>query len=206
MNLLGTKEGNILLAQFMGFVPDVDNMVNECDDTWRIQGIGNPHCAEDFRYNTHWGWLMNVVEKIESLGYFCNIYRKGVEIVHDGTKPEPGTLIRSYGNKNRIENLWEACVTFVEQLNTNKAEVKKPSRTVELDEDEVKLMIFILSDVTGIYGNKHCNDFNLRKSFLCLIKKLGVEVQNEDNDIFTVFDSELAEKFEQYLLKKKATP
>lgn len=206
MNLLGTKEGNILLAQFMGFVPDVDNMVNECDDTWRIQGIGNPHCAEDFRYNTHWGWLMNVVEKIESLGYFCNIYRKGVEIVHDGTKPEPGTLIRSYGNKNRIENLWEACVKFVEWRNVT--EVKKlPDMLIKLDENVIRLMILILEDVTeNHYGNNRCNDFKLRQSFLRLIKELGVEVQHKDEAGFTVFDLELTDKLGRYLLKKEATP
>lgn len=210
MNLLNIKEGNILLAEFMGYIPDINNK-GDVDDHWRL--MGNHYLGDLPQYQEEWGELMPVVEKIESLGYFCNIYRKGVEIVHDGTAQLPGalinTLISSYENQNKLGNLWEACVTFVEQWNTKKyAEVIRPSRVVELDEDVVKLMILILSDVTEVYGNKHCNDFNLRKSFLCLIKKLGVEVQHMDNndEVFTVFDSELAEKFERYLLKKETTP
>jgi hypothetical protein len=95
-------KGNRLIAAFMGTGEFIDG-------EYHHRGPGH------FLYfHTSWDSLMEVVKKIESLDYFCTIYRGGVEIVEHGCED---TLIKVFDFSDRINNLWKACVQFIEWHN-----------------------------------------------------------------------------------------
>jgi hypothetical protein len=61
-----------------------------------------------YKFDTDWNWLMQVVEKIEGLGY-------RVEIVNSTSKIEPIITHSEYITK--IEAVYNACVEFVKWYN-----------------------------------------------------------------------------------------
>jgi hypothetical protein len=88
-----TIEKNRLIAQFMGCEPtpdaldrsvlayyigdviiNADNSKNENDE--------NVFHPEDMQFHTDWNWLMPVIDKIESMGYWVD-YTKGDVFIYD---------------------------------------------------------------------------------------------------------------------------
>lgn len=72
--------------------------------------------AEDLIFHLDWNWLMEVVEKIESLGFFFEIKRNWVKI----TKKREIRVIRWEQDKNKIEATYNACVEFIKWYNQQK--------------------------------------------------------------------------------------
>lgn len=62
-------EGNLLLADFMGV------KIGEDEYSWR-PGARDRLQESHLAYHSAWGWLMPVVEKIESLDYWTLLQRK----------------------------------------------------------------------------------------------------------------------------------
>ena len=102
-----TIENNKLIAEFMG--------LNLHQGVWRKSTLATERkiCKEDaLKYHEDWNWLMEVVEKIESLGYrieivkhICRIYLSNKE-----------TIIISE-NTPKIEAVNIACVEFIKWYN-----------------------------------------------------------------------------------------
>lgn len=67
-------------------------------------------------FHSNWNILMDVVEKIESLGFFFEIKRNWVRI----TKKREIIVIRWEQDKNKIEATYNACVEFIKWYNQNK--------------------------------------------------------------------------------------
>ncbi len=89
-----TTEKNKLLAEFLG-----------------VQ-----HQKMAMNFNSNWNLLMEVVEKIESLGFFFEIKSNWVRI----TKKREIIVIRWEQDKNKIEATYNACVEFIQWYNQNK--------------------------------------------------------------------------------------
>ena len=102
---MNTTESNKLIAEFMG----LHTIVETNGVTFKDNNTGEIHLIN---YNTEWNWLMEVVEKIESLGYrieivkhICRIYLSNKE-----------TIIISE-NTPKIEAVYIACVEFIKWYN-----------------------------------------------------------------------------------------
>ena len=103
-----TLKNNKLIAEFLGYI---DNGCSE--DGFLIHPITNYDVEiSSLKYHEDWNWLMEVVEKIESLGYrieivkhICRIYLSNKE-----------TIIISE-NIPKIEAVYNACVEFIKWYN-----------------------------------------------------------------------------------------
>ena len=101
-------KNNKLIAEFLGYI---DNGCSE--DGFLIHPITNYDVEiSSLKYHEDWNWLMEVVEKIESLGYrieivkhICRIYLSNKE-----------TIIISE-NTPKIEAVYIACVEFIKWYN-----------------------------------------------------------------------------------------
>lgn len=107
-----TTENNKIIAEFMGMKP---HDKNELDGFWT-----NTIKAHDFdnvmnlKFHSDWNWLMEVVEKIESLGNF-NI---GIEFANCTIS---GTFNKSITNESKIKAVYKACLEFIKWCNENSA-------------------------------------------------------------------------------------
>ena len=108
-----TLENNKLIAEFLSV------KIHPCVTIEKLKflpieerGLYNGYFIEDLKYHEDWNWLMEVVEKIESLGYrieivkhICRIYLSNKE-----------TIIISE-NTPKIEAVHNACVEFIQWYN-----------------------------------------------------------------------------------------
>jgi len=77
--------------------------------------MGKPFSLTDFLipYNSDWDWLMEVVEKIESLGYWVNRIKADVWIIDNNEN----IVINNTMHSDGIEAVYNACVEFVKWHN-----------------------------------------------------------------------------------------
>jgi len=69
-------------------------------------------------YEESWDWLMPVVEKIETLGYFCMINKwTSVYTGSDGERIQVTTV----EGKSKIQNTYKAVVEFIKWYNQQKS-------------------------------------------------------------------------------------
>ncbi len=106
-----TEEGNKLIADFMGVKIGVDNY------SWRL-GCVEPLKEGHLAYRSSWGWLMPVVEKIESLPavdlyekYFVQIDGNNCLIHKNGTVVKYLPLVCK---PTKMEAVWLAVVNFIQ--------------------------------------------------------------------------------------------
>ena len=123
-----TTENNKIIAEFMGYI---DNGCSE--EGFLINPITNfDEEINDLKYHNDWNWLMEVVEKIESLGYWTEICYSNL-----GTKTREGKItwceitkenhldlfkddcftkiVRTEGSKK--EAVYNACIEFIKWYN-----------------------------------------------------------------------------------------
>lgn len=76
---MNTQENNKLIAEFMGAKPMYFGASKEYEMYGRIQsiidGVDEKHffAEEEMLFSTDWNWLMEVVEKIDHLGFVTEI-------------------------------------------------------------------------------------------------------------------------------------
>lgn len=111
-------EKNKLLADFLvenegGLIKLRENIYSTLDE------FGMPDddlILSDLKFDTSWNWLMQVVEKIEVLGYdlFIETFEVRIEKYRE-------TLFRQHtkvSNRTKIKAVYNACVEFVKWHNT----------------------------------------------------------------------------------------
>ena len=111
-----TIENNKLIAEFLGYI---DNGCSE--DGFLIHPITNYDVEiSSLKYHEDWNWLMEVVEKIESIEY--GIYQ--VDILQEGCKIlERCRLLidkrvgKLESDTTKIESVYLACVEFIKWYN-----------------------------------------------------------------------------------------
>ena len=102
------EENNKIIAEFMGRVIPEDKL--EFYDE-------NP---TTHYYNSNWNWLMQVVEKIESLDGHLHICDNDV-FVHFPKRIKGCVRINGESLKlSKIEAVYNACVEFIKWYNENK--------------------------------------------------------------------------------------
>ena len=108
-----TIENNKLIAEFLSL------KMHPCETIEKLKflpieerGLYNGYFIDELKFHSDWNWLMEVVEKIESLGYrieivkhICRIYLSNKE-----------TIIISE-NTPKIEAVYNACVEFIKWYN-----------------------------------------------------------------------------------------
>ena len=124
------ETNNKIIAEFMGakLTKDLKIMypVYEGDSSY----------VKNLKYRSDWNWLMEVVEKIESLGYRtlteneCFMITKSKLSSFDvRSKDDYDTIfsdnyeINHYGGSKK-ENVYNACVEFIKWYNENSAKEK----------------------------------------------------------------------------------
>ena len=123
-------ENNKLIAEFMGFVADKSFEVKLADGintSYYYRKDDVVHLPERMKYNCSWDWLMEVVEKIESLpdeenngAFFFEIYQDSVIIFSNGDYLNE--LIEVIRQGSRIKNTYQAVIEFINFYNKQKEE------------------------------------------------------------------------------------
>ena len=111
-----TLENNKLIAEFLGYI---DNGCSE--DGFLIHPITNYDVEiSSLKYHEDWNWLMEVVEKIESIEY--GIYQ--VDILQEGCKILKRCCLlidkrvgKLESDTTKIESVYSACVEFIKWYN-----------------------------------------------------------------------------------------
>lgn len=118
---MNTTENNRLIAVFMGW--ELKHNPNISQKTWNNKEKGYCRDKEStfFEYSKDWNWLMEVVEKIESLHESNNVLI-GTNItyvqIHNKVRNEQETF---KGVSNiKIESVYNACVEFIKWYNEQK--------------------------------------------------------------------------------------
>ena len=115
------ETNNKLIAEFLGY------------NTYESNGYiniefseDNTRTLQDTHYHSDWNWLMEVVEKIESIK--IETYKVRVDIYFNCCQINPThweQLISIYGNKEtKIEAVYNACIEFIKWYNENSAKEK----------------------------------------------------------------------------------
>lgn len=119
-------ENNKLIAEFIGFVADKSfevRLVDGINTSYYYYKDDVMYLPEVMEYNCSWDWLMEVVDKIESLpdeenngAFFFKIYQDSVSIIFSNDNYIID-LINVMGQGNRINNVYQAVVEFIQLYN-----------------------------------------------------------------------------------------
>ena len=106
-----TTQNNKLIAEFMGLEEIYTPLLN-------IYEISETEtCLEtDLAYHTDWDWLMEVVDKIESLGYVHSIYGNFSTFLKKGTFNELIWNDEFRGN-TKLEAVYISVIEFIKWYN-----------------------------------------------------------------------------------------
>lgn len=113
---MNTTENNKLIAEFIGTDVTVDMYFLETSKKYVNKN--------DLKFHSDWNWLMEVVEKVESLtdinsnGCFMVLESIGFNakfIFDDGTR-----ILKDSKGETKIEAVYNACVEFIKFYNLNK--------------------------------------------------------------------------------------
>ena len=112
-------EGNKKIAEFMGW----KKVTSYNGEVWDMSNVdksqeslfGELVDKNNGKYHSSWDWIMPVVEKIESKGYFCMINKW--TSVYTGTDGERIEVTTVQGN-TKILNTWKAVLEFITWYNS----------------------------------------------------------------------------------------
>ena len=122
------ETNNKIIAEFMGF--EIKNKINYIPPSLPNFMKKAEHLkvdkSENLPFHNDWNWLMQVVEKIESIK--IETYKVRVDIYFNCCQINPThweQLISIYGNKEtKIEAVYNACIEFIKWYNENSAKEK----------------------------------------------------------------------------------
>ena len=100
-----TTEKNKIIAEFMGYIKNTPSK-----DFFQHPTEKNRYDRIEFlSYDSDWNWLMEVVEKIEMLGFVFSIKKNWAKI----TKDKFAIVVRWEEDKNKIEAVYNASLEFI---------------------------------------------------------------------------------------------
>ena len=116
------ETNNKIIAEFMGF--EIKNKINYVPSSL-------PNCmkkaehlkvdkSENLPFHNDWNWLMQVVEKIESIGFTFETKKNWARITRKGEN----IILRWEEDKTKIEAVYNACIEFIKWYNENSAKEK----------------------------------------------------------------------------------
>lgn len=125
---MDTDQSNVIMAEFVGkkFLPYKENsFVQKEFDTYEecvrfieedkregyVPELGWKMKTGDFHKS--WDWLIPVIEKIESLGYFVMINKWTSVYLVEGERQDKRTPITSIEGFSKIENTYVAALEFI---------------------------------------------------------------------------------------------
>jgi hypothetical protein len=121
-----SAKNNRLIAEFMGNVPYLNNAGVYEFMVFKNSPINSPDIEViwkylNFKYDTDWNWLMEVVKKIEDLGYIVSTNLNSTDIKNLDTL-ETITYNRGSWKQykpplTKIESVYNACVEFIKWYN-----------------------------------------------------------------------------------------
>lgn len=107
-------DNNKLIAEFMG------NHIKESKNYYEFFAINSkPYSVEELKFHSDWNWLMEVVEKIENLGFEFFIVESRCKIAHN-TDKSIEILIGFELVSKKIESVYYNCVEFIKWYNQQK--------------------------------------------------------------------------------------
>ena len=114
---MNTTENNKLIAEFMGMSYDYHGQPNKYWELTDEQSFAsnNPYPQDrHLNFHTSWNWLMEVVERIEALGYSVQPLFNSCYIA----KKEGYTYkIKVEQQDKKIDAVYNACVEFIKWYN-----------------------------------------------------------------------------------------
>lgn len=120
MSINDILEGNRLIAEFMGAVYKKDDY----DDFGYFfpENSHSPTVLSALKYHSSWIWLMEVVEKIESIHHIFEGYCINVRISQGYVEIQGTRGVKIFRNTSiegsKIKALWLAVVDFIKWYNT----------------------------------------------------------------------------------------
>lgn len=98
---------NILISEFMG-LKIINDSISYFDENYKPLK----------KYHENWNDLMNVVEKIESYGYFVKISTNMCSISRDNKNNQDSHLVLAqFGDLTKIQKLYNCVVSAVKYIN-----------------------------------------------------------------------------------------
>ena len=111
------ETSNKIIAEFMGN----RNYLYNNDKSARYFILTNTAGEELIvNYDNDWGLLMEVVEKIESIGFTFETKKNWARITRKGEN----IILRWEEDKTKIEAVYNACIEFIKWYNENSAKEK----------------------------------------------------------------------------------
>ena len=118
---MNTTENNKIIAEFMG-------AIEVRKDNFKFPNrTGLPLQIGTINYHSDWNWLMEVVEKIETLkvqdlSFNFNIQKDRVSLsyIHINDPKKSTEMFFEWGQKTKIENLYKIVLEFIKWYNENK--------------------------------------------------------------------------------------
>lgn len=112
-NTMETQQNNKLIRDF---IPELE--VKFCDYNGEILINIKELSINNLEFHKSWDWLMPVIEKIESLGYFVMI-NKWTSVYEDEKRRTIGDLnfLINKEKGSKIENTYKAVVEFIKWYN-----------------------------------------------------------------------------------------
>ena len=108
---MNTTENNILLAEFLG------KHIKEGKNYHEFFAINSKlYSTDELKFHNDWNWLMQVVEKIESIGFWVEILGGVHNVCQIGTTNEENSFIY-LDDEVKIEAVYNACIKFVKWYN-----------------------------------------------------------------------------------------
>lgn len=106
------ETNNKLIAEFMGYIKHTQTKAYLTTDGYFHE--------RDLKFHKDWNWLMEVVEKIESIGFTFETKKNWARITRKGEN----IILRWEEDKTKIEAVYNACVEFIKWYNENSAKEK----------------------------------------------------------------------------------
>jgi hypothetical protein len=114
------EDNNKIITEFMGFT--FEKNLGWYDNDMLMEQIvydqQNGNCFDKLLFDTDWNWLMGVVEKIESLGYYVKILKSTCVILD----VEERCIVIELNTLTKIEVVYNACVEFIKWHNEQEEE------------------------------------------------------------------------------------
>lgn len=112
---MNTTENNKLIAEFMGMKPQDKN---ELDGFWTNTIKAHKYdSVMNLQFDSSWNWLMEVVEKIESIGFTFEVKKNWARV----TRKRESIILRWEQDKSKIEAVYKACLEFIKWYNSNES-------------------------------------------------------------------------------------